>query len=64
MAEVDFSIDCWYGKGCALKTERCHKTCPRYLEMNYMIVNCGMPDATPYIKALTPMTKTEMVSYQ
>lgn len=63
MAEVDFSIDCWYGKVCSLKTERCHKTCPRYLEMNYMIVNCGMPDATPYIKALTPKTKTEVESY-
>ena len=50
MAEVDFNIECWYAAGCGLKRERCQKICPRYLEMNYMIVNCGMPDATPYIK--------------
>lgn len=64
MAEVDFNIDCWYAAGCGLKTERCQKICPRYLEMNYMIVNCGMPDATPYIKDLTPRTDLEMQSYQ
>ena len=64
MAEVDFKIDCWYGSGCTLKTERCQKTCPLYLEMNYMIVNCGMPDATPYIKTLIPTTDTEFKSYE
>ena len=64
MAEVDFKIDCRYGSGCTLKTERCQKTCPLYLEMNYMIVNCGMPDATPYIKTLIPTTDTEFKSYE
>ena len=64
MAEVDFKIDCWYGSGCTLRTERCQKTCPLYLEMNYMIVNCGMPDATPYIKTLIPTTDTEFESYE
>lgn len=64
MAEVDFNIECWYAAGCGLKRERCQKICPRYLEMNYMIVNCGMPDATPYIKDLTPRTDLEMQSYQ
>ena len=64
MAEVDFKIDCWYGSGCTLRTERCQKTCPLYLEMNYMIVNCGMPDATPYIKTLIPTTDTEVKSYE
>lgn len=64
MAEVDFKIDCWYGSGCTLRTERCQKTCPLYLEMNYMIVNCGMPDATPYIKTLIPTTDTEFKSYE
>ena len=64
MAEVDFKIDCWYGSGCTLRTERCQKSCPLYLEMNYMIVNCGMPDATPYIKTLIPTTDTEFKSYE
>ncbi len=37
MAEVDFNINCWYSSGCSEKTERCKKTSPLYLEMNYMI---------------------------
>lgn len=47
-------MDCWYQQGCNLFTEGCQKTCHRYLQMSYLIENCGMPDANKYIKPLVP----------
>lgn len=47
-------MSCWYQQGCQLYRENCEKTCHRYLEMKYLIDNCGMPNADKYIKPLTP----------
>lgn len=47
-------MSCWYQQGCQLYKENCEKTCHRYLEMKYLIDNCGMPNADKYIKPLTP----------
>ena len=47
-------MSCWYQQGCKLYNENCEKTCHRYLEMKYLIDNCGMPNADKYIKPLTP----------
>lgn len=47
-------MSCWYQQGCKLYKENCEKTCHRYLEMKYLIDNCGMPNADKYIKPLTP----------
>lgn len=47
-------MDCWYQQGCNLIEPNCQKTCHRFLEMKYLIDNCGMPTADKYIKPLTP----------
>ena len=47
-------MDCWYQQGCKLYEPNCNKVCHRYLEMKYLISNCGMPNADKYIKPLTP----------
>lgn len=47
-------MGCWYENGCNLYQPNCIKTCHRYLEMKYLIDNCGMPHADKYIKPLTP----------
>lgn len=54
MANIDFNIECWYSGGCNLETYNCKKTCHRYLEMNCLINNCGMRNATKYLKPITP----------
>ena len=62
MADIDFKIPCWYKNGCNLAEDKCEKTCHRYLEMNYLINNCGMKDAYRYLKELIPQ-QTEQASY-
>lgn len=54
MPNIDFKIDCWYKNGCNLEKPGCQKTCHRYLEMNYLIANCGMKNAHRYLKPLAP----------
>ena len=63
MVESDLTIPCWYRVGCGLREEGCQKICPRYLEMNYMISNCGMKDAEKYTKQLKPITDNECYAY-
>lgn len=47
-------MDCWYANGCNLYKPDCQKVCHRYLEMKYLISNCGMPNAERYIKPIRP----------
>lgn len=54
MYNIDFKIPCWYQEGCTLKHQSCQRTCHRYLEMNYLINNCGMSNAYRYLKTLSP----------
>ena len=55
-------MNCWYQQGCNLYFENCEKTCHRFLEMKYLIENCGMPDADSYIKPLIP-ENSDLQSY-
>lgn len=55
MTEIDFNIKCWYKDGCNRKTDMCQKVCHRYLQMNYLISNCGMKHAERFLKPLAPM---------
>ena len=57
MAEVNIKIPGWYYNGCRLRRDNpdCRKTCYRYLKMNYLIINCGKPDASMYLKQITPL---------
>lgn len=57
--EIDFNVSCWYMAGCHLYRKDCHKTCHRYLEMNYLITNCGLPNASKYIKPIVPTAEDE-----
>lgn len=57
--DIDFKIDCWYKLGCPLLKPNCQKTCHRYLEMNYLINNCGKPNASKYIKPIIPDPEDE-----
>lgn len=59
---IDFKLDCWYKNGCNLETNDCQKTCHRYLEMNYLINNCGMKHAKRYLKDLIPQ-EVEIPAY-
>lgn len=59
MKDLFFDNECWYQQGCPLLTETCKKTCHRYLEMNYLISNCGMPNATKYLKKIRPVKDDE-----
>ena len=52
--KLDFSIDCWYERGCGKQFPGCKKTCHRYLEMNCLITNCGMKNAAKFLKTLVP----------
>ena len=57
MHEVDFKIPCWYT--CNKDSNYgpnydCRKICPRYKIMNFLIINCGMPNADRYLKQLIP----------
>ena len=54
MSNIDFRLKCWYEAGCNLKTEFCEKTCHRYLQMNYLINNCGMKNADRFLKPISP----------
>ena len=47
-------IECWYQSGCNVYQPNCYKTCHRYLEMHYLISNCGMKNASKYIKPIIP----------
>ena len=52
---IDFDIPCWYKPGgCPKACPQCERTCHRYLEMNVLINNCGMPNADRYLKGLSP----------
>lgn len=62
MYNIDFKIPCWYQEGCTLKHQSCQRTCHRYLEMNYLINNCGMKNAERYLKTLKPQN-TEFEAY-
>ena len=62
MADIDFRIKCWYENGCHLKTDNCQKTCHRYLQMNYLINNCGMKDAHRFLKPIQPQ-KADVKAY-
>lgn len=56
---INFNLNCWYDHPsvpCPNKTDRCKKMCHLYLEMCYMITNCGMPNAERYIKPIAPAT--------
>lgn len=52
--DIDHRLACWYKNGCVLYRKDCHKTCHRYLEMNYLICNCGITNASKYIKPIVP----------
>ena len=54
MSNIDFRLKCWYEAGCNLKTDFCEKTCHRYLQMNYLINNCGMKNADRFLKPISP----------
>lgn len=56
MADIDFTVPCWYRQGCKRLCENpdCRKTCQIYMQMNYLIMNCGMPDTDRYLKLLCP----------
>ena len=54
MANIDFKLKCWYKDGCNAANYNCEKTCHRYLEMNYLINNCGMKNAERFLKLLQP----------
>ena len=54
MANIDFNLKCWYKDGCNMADYNCEKTCHRYLEMNYLINNCGMKNAERFLKLLQP----------
>ena len=58
MKDIDFNIECWYSGGCPSQQRQggcCNKKiCHRYLEMNYLMVNCGMPNASDYLFDVTP----------
>lgn len=54
MANIDFRLKCWYKEGCNMATYNCEKTCHRYLEMNYLINNCGMKNAERFLKPIYP----------
>lgn len=54
MADIDFRLPCWYKEGCNAKDYNCEKVCHRYLEMNYLINNCGMKNASKFLKPLNP----------
>lgn len=51
---IDLTIPCWYKEYCSKDGTNCRKICHRYLEMNCLINNCGMPNATKYLKQLNP----------
>lgn len=55
-------MECWYQKGCNLYKPNCTKICHRFLEMNYLISNCGMTNADKYIKPLVP-EKVDLTSF-
>ena len=61
--DLNFNIECWYKPGCSLYAPMCHKTCHRYLEMNFLITNCGQPDAHRYIKQIVP-DKNDIKAYK
>lgn len=63
MVDIDFRIKCWYENGCNMKADRCEKTCHRYLQMNYLINNCGMKNASRFLKPIKP-TKVDVESYK
>ena len=48
---------CWYEQVCSKRHFNCQRTCHRFLEMSFLIENCGMPDAEKYIKKLQPCKK-------
>ena len=60
---IDFRLSCWYSGGCPLETSNCKKTCRRYLEMNCLISNCGMSNASKFLKPLIPK-KVDLKSFQ
>lgn len=55
-------MNCWYAEGCNLIEPNCEKICHRYLQMKYLIDNCGMPNADKYIKPLIP-EKEDLPAY-
>lgn len=57
MANIDFKLQCWYKAGCNMAADKCEKTCHRYLEMNFLINNCGMKNAERFLKPLQPDTR-------
>lgn len=54
MADIDFKLKCWYENGCNMLAPNCQKTCHRYLQMNYLINNCGMKNATRFLRPIKP----------
>ena len=62
MSNIDFRLKCWYEAGCNLKTDFCEKTCHRYLQMNYLINNCGMKNADRFLKPISP-AKIDVAAY-
>ena len=61
--DINFELKCWYSGGCPRECYNCKQTCHRYLEMNCLINNCGMPNAMKYLKLISP-EKCDFKSYQ
>ena len=54
MRDIDYRLKCWYKFGCYLAKDGCERICPRYLEMNFLINNCGMTSVQKYLQQLQP----------
>lgn len=63
MKELCFQNECWYKDVCNNHSDNCKQTCIRYIEMNYLISNCGMPNAGKYLKKIRP-EKIDLQAYR
>lgn len=48
------SNECWYKEVCESVREDCYKTCPKYIEMKYLMDNSGIPKSKQRPLKLTP----------
>ena len=48
------SNECWYSEVCDTIREDCEKTCPKYIEMRFLMDNSGIPKSKQKPLVLTP----------
>ena len=57
-------MDCWYINSCdKANTAECNFNCIRYMEMNYLINNSGIPKSTQFKNELIP-TNVDIVNFK